>query len=423
MATSDQIAQTLYDYVAGNAPAPSWFDSLRNTDQFNRLWSMVYASRQALEQGMADPAQYLATARANISAVVNQTMPGETALQYGFRPAPSAAPQRSLPDALAPDPERPTNYLDPRNFIPGAQGPAPDLPQTGGAGGTGNQGPGQGGTAAQQDAYASIMQYLNEFNMPASLADWIWRQIQDGTPQSMVQLKLIDRPEFQAEFGKVMNAQRAQGLPINNPGEIIAFRAQYNRLMTDAGLADFFGGNDHADDQLIKNRSINEVTSLINDKYLQVRTAAPEIRNAFATYFGTSGDQALAAFFLNSDTALPVMDQMIQAAQVGGTGQRFGVNLNLAQAQDLGSLGMSAGQLSSGFGQINQEKPLFNETISENKDLTAETTGVGATFGGQPDAQRELEKRLEERNAAFSGGGGALQTQQGFRGLGSARTN
>jgi hypothetical protein len=64
---------------------------------------------------------------------------------------------------------------------------------------------------------------------------------------------------------------------------------------------------------------------------------------------------------------------------------------------------------------------VFDETISETNDLTAEREGVDAAFDLGGDGVDKINKRLEQRRAALDGGGGAV-VSSGQSGFGSARS-
>lgn len=276
---------------------------------------------------------------------------------------------------------------------------------------------------AQLGAQATITQFLDQYGL-ASLGSWAWSRYQElggGTDaMNIITSELTQRPEFAARFPAIAARTKAGLSPIS-PTDYVNYEQGLNQLMHQYGLP--FGQtssqfNGYVTGLLTGDVSLTEAQGRIAQGYSQVENAPQSVRDAFSTYFGVKGDAAMAALFLDPNEALPHLEQMQQAATLGGTGVNFGVNLSKDQALDLAQH-VTTGDGSQQFAQVDQMKSLYGANVGEQGNLTQQT-GVEAAFGLSGDAQDELTRRLQERTAATSGGGGAATTSAGYIGAGSA---
>lgn len=296
----------------------------------------------------------------------------------------------------------PGGGIAPPGYVPPPTGPAATPPLS----------------VAQSDALARLMQILNQYGL-GSLSEWVKAKLVEGASEAQIALELYDRPEFQQRFPAIA-ARRAAGLTPVSPAEILAYERSVSQLMHMAGLPAPFGAGDYAQELLMKDVSIAELSARIEQGFMKVTQAPPEVRAAFGRYFGVNGDNALAAIFLDPNKSLPELEKMAMTSFVGGIGSRYGVNLALDKAKQIADTGLSEAAVWQGYRQLDQLSPLFDETLAEKVDYTKEGVGVDAVFGTQPGAEGQLDQRRRTRVNAFAGSGGALTTQTGVVGLGVA---
>ena len=95
----------------------------------------------------------------------------------------------------------------------------------------------------------------------------------------------------------------------------------------------------------------------------------------------------------------------------------YGIGIGQATAEQLAAMGYSGQTASTGFRQIQAQGAVFDESITENVDLTAEGAGVDAAFGLNQDSADTINRRIQGRVGALSGGGGLAIDQQGIGGV------
>jgi hypothetical protein len=280
-----------------------------------------------------------------------------------------------------------------------------------------SSGPGSG-TQDQNDAFAYISDLLSSYGLPG-LSDWAWDQIVQGSSSDQIIQSMRQQPEYAARFPG-MALRRAAGLNAISEGEYVSYERQAQQLMRAAGMPAGFWDTPEDFAKLIGNDvSVNELNQRITNAYLRVATAPAEVRSAFTNFFGPDGDVAFAAYFLDPDRAMPLLDKAVTEAEIAGTGARFGVGIDEAMAGRLADIGVNLGSANQGFGQLAQRASLFDESVSERRDLQINQEGVAATFGTDTESAGLVQRRQEQRAADFSGQDGAAVTQKGIVGLGS----
>ena len=339
----------------------------------------------------------------------------------------------------------------------------------------------QGGTTQnRRDAEAYISSVFKMFGLPDSLNKWAFELIKAGASADKVLLDLYDRPEFNQRFPAIKE-MRDRGLNPPNPQQYIEYENTAREIAHKAGLPPGFLGDKQMTALISGQVSPSELQGRIDEGYAKVRDADPAVREAFRSYFGVNGDQALATYFLDPEHGATILEEQVRMAEIAGIGHEWvGGWLTAGRSAKLAENGVTAEQARAGFEQIAAMEPLFRETVSERNDLSIEREGVSATFGvdtgenpvdyadnkisgkrfmgndplnGQDgenrtrfgmmnvtvggnveptsgaagagpvqtaaQAKAAIERRRSSRTAAFKGGGGANETRSGT-GLGSA---
>ncbi len=227
---------------------------------------------------------------------------------------------------------------------------------------------------------------------------------------------------FDTRFPAIRMRREANLAPIS-PADYVAYEGHARQLMRAAGLPEgFYDTPDDYTNLLAGDVSLSELNDRINQGFIQVQQAPPEVREAFSEYFGSNGDAALASYFLDPERAVPVLAEEVEIAKIGGASKAFGFQLDKGRAKKIAGTDVSFTEARSAFGNLRSMEPLFTESVSEGVDLTAEGEGVDAAFGlDQGQAAKKLSRRLEERVGTTQGAGGAAAGESGVFGLGSAR--
>lgn len=275
------------------------------------------------------------------------------------------------------------------------------------------------GPGEKRDAILRLTQLLESYGL-GNLTNWITGKLVGGASETEVTIELYQQPEFKARFPAI-EERRKNGFNPISPVEILAYEDQAKELFKAAGITSSELTSNVNIQRLISNNvSAVELQGRLQNGLLKVTQAPPEVKAAFNSYFGTNGESAMAQLFLDPTTAMPELEKMAQTAYAGGIGKKFNIEIAKGIAREIVDTGASEQSIWQGFNQINAMSSVFQESISENVDLTAENQGIGAVFGTNTEAEKILQRRVESRTSQFKGGGGIGATEQGVIGLGVA---
>lgn len=268
-------------------------------------------------------------------------------------------------------------------------------------------------TSGQRSAIAAVKGVLESFGL-GQMADWAWSKIVNGVDINEILFELRQSDIYKARFPG-MEARKAAGLPAISEGEYLEYETKTRQILRGAGLpTGFFDQPGDVAYLMGENLSLAEIQDRVTAAYTQVQMAPQEVRDVMGSYFGPLGDVALAAYALDPDRTLALLSKQVETAKVGGFGRQFGFDLNAGRSGQIVEAGVGGDQSREGFARIRQLDSLFNETISETRDLTKEGEGVAAIFNlGDPEAAQVIERRRKSRSAAFAGSSSYVTSGEG----------
>lgn len=268
----------------------------------------------------------------------------------------------------------------------------------------------------KEDALAYVKGILDSYGL-GSLGDWAWQQIQAGHTGDRVLQDLRQRDEYKQRFAG-MEARQANGFSAISEGEYIAYENSVQQMMRAAGMpVEFYDQPSDFANMIGKNVSASEMQARINDGFLAASQAPADVKDALVSMYGLSQSD-LAAFFLDPDRALPLIERQFQAAQIGGAATRTGFGaVSTAEAEGLAALGVNGEQAQQGFGTLADNKELFTEMVGETTGDISREDQLAAVFGDDADAKAALEQRAGARRSAGSGAQAFSIGQGGSSGL------
>lgn len=268
---------------------------------------------------------------------------------------------------------------------------------------------------------------LFQIDRQGNPSGWLWEQMEQGfdSPEELL-VRLEQTDVYRERFGVILQQKEraAKGEPVYvmSPQEVLAYEQQVTQLMSRSGMPTWFYDEPADFHKLIlADMSPQEVGQRIDDAYEFVLSAPPEVRQTFEEYYGVNqGDAALAAFALDPDRTLRDINKATRTAYVGGMAKRFDIEVDQSAARRIADLPMTEEGITSGLRNVASQANIFNEGITETRDITA-NDGLAAQFEGDAEANRIMEQRvIERRSIDRSSTGGAAIGSQGVVGAGSA---
>jgi hypothetical protein len=271
-------------------------------------------------------------------------------------------------------------------------------------------------------ALDQIRGVLNDYGL-GGLADAYWQKILDNTPESEIFLWLRSTNEYKQRF-PAMAQRAAANLPAISEEEYISYETAARQIMRSAGLPQGFYDQPADFANFIgKDVSIREFNQRVDDGIIAAAKAPQDVRDQLQSLYGVT-EGGLAAFFLDPDRALPVLQRDFQAAQTAAASQRTGFGqLTRDQAERIAATGVTADEAQNRFGQLAQVGEVVKALPGERQDTEiSQETQIAAGFEGSTAAQQAIENKRAGRKAQFEGGGGVLTSEKGLIGAGQATT-
>lgn len=240
----------------------------------------------------------------------------------------------------------------------------------------------------------------------------------EATPDEIL-LAIHDSPEFAERYPGIAKIREYNKAHPEDRRPVPSVRTynEYERTVTGlfhAGGLSALATPEQIGELIANQVSASEVSMRIQNAYVEVQNAPQEVKDAFAEIFGPDSDAVLAGYILDPVRIEPEIEQQIKVAKVVGYGRIAGISVTPELATRGVETGITPTDFKRTFDRLNAVRSIFNETISEQTDLTAGQEGVTAQLGldsGQ--AQEAIQRRVQQRQAAFGGGGGALVDRGG----------
>jgi hypothetical protein len=162
-------------------------------------------------------------------------------------------------------------------------------------------------------------------------------------------------PEFTSRFKGIFSLRDAKqkGAAISVPtiAEFFATEAKMGEVLTGAGLGDLATEN-FLGDIIGKQKSVNEVASLISDVFYSIDYAPKELKSTLSTYFPGADRVSIARAILTGPEGAQALAQKIKGVSVLSAGQQYGISVDLATATDIANRGFDYNSALAGFGQV-----------------------------------------------------------------------
>lgn len=259
---------------------------------------------------------------------------------------------------------------------------------------------------SQQSIYDFMKLTLQSWGL-GSMAHYLMNWAQQGMSSNEIQLRLQDTPEWKQRFAGNEIRQK-QGLSVLNPAQYLAMEDGYRQVLRQYGIPAGFYDNKAATDKWIGGD--------VSASELQTRVAAasdlvnsnPSALQTWSKYYGGGKGGAIAAI-LDTKTALPVLQQQVTAAQIGGAAADQGLQVGRARATTFAQEGVSLAQARQAYSQIASRLPVdqsiasrFGTTFGQGQEENATLLGSGADLNKQASL-------YAMEGAQFSGHGAASQ--------------
>lgn len=270
----------------------------------------------------------------------------------------------------------------------------------------------------EQRATASsfLRTILTQYNM-GELADSVDQLVgQWGSNTTVIAENLRQTQSYKERFKGLIDLQAKGVTDIQNEGEYLNLESQYRQVFRDAGQQNFLGEagssterNAIADIVNKYSLSVNEVKSRVDDA-TRIVAADATTRDAMQRYYNVD-PATLVSYVLDPARTSAKINEMANAAIVGGAATQQGLSLGAEAAGRIGSLRGGTGNLGAEqvSPELSQAAAIQTATSRlaniENTDLTAEESALSA-FNLDATAEEKIRGLQSRERARFGGSSG-----------------
>lgn len=269
-------------------------------------------------------------------------------------------------------------------------------------------------TGTNRDAYLALDTLFKGYGLE-SLAGKIFDYVKNGYSSDTISILLQDTPEYKQRFAANEARQKA-GLPVLSPADYINTENAYRQALRASGLpASFYDSPSDFTEWLSKDVSPTEMQSRIDLASQATQLANPALRTAL-NQMGID-DAHMAAYFLDPDKALPILQKQAATAQIGAAALQSGLTFDQSYAEQLATMGVTAAQAQQGYSQVASELNTMTQLGAAYGQSWSQKQSAESTFGTSAQATAEKAGLIGQEKGAFG-----AQSGTASRGLSQTRT-
>lgn len=261
-------------------------------------------------------------------------------------------------------------------------------------------------TGTNRDAFMALETLFKSYGLE-SLAGKIYGYVKNGMSADTISIMLQDTPEYKARF-KGNEARLKAGLPVLSPADYINTENAYRQTLRASGLpSGFYDSTDDFTDWISKDVSPTEVQSRVDLATQATALANPAYKQAL-NQMGID-DGHMAAYFLDADKSLPLLQKAAATASIGAAALGQGLTFNQSYAEQLATTGVTAAQAQQGYQQVASELGTMKNLAGIYGGQFGQAEEEQSVFGTSAEAVQRKAQLVGQEQGAFSGATGGAQ--------------
>lgn len=261
-------------------------------------------------------------------------------------------------------------------------------------------------SGANKDAFLALESVFKDYGLQ-SLAGKIYDYVKNGYSSDTISILLQDTKEYKDRFA-ANDARIKAGLPVLSPADYINTENAYRQLLRQSGLpAGFYDSNSDFTDWISKDISPTEIQSRVDLATQATTLANPFYKQALNQIGIADGD--MAAYFLDPDRAVPLLQKAAATAAVGSAALSQGLTFDKTYAEQLATSGITASQAQQGYQQVGAELGTLSNLGSIYGQAWTQRESEEAVFGTGAQAGAKKAGLVGQERGAFGGGTGTAK--------------
>lgn len=258
-------------------------------------------------------------------------------------------------------------------------------------------------TTPQRNAYNYLLAMFEDWGL-GTLAPRILEMLQRGLNESAISYELQQTPEYKERF-KANDARRKAGLSVLSPKEYLETERSYRQIMSSAGLPPgFYDSPDDFTKWLSTDVAPAEVKERVDLEVGRANSLDDAAKEVLWRDYGLSPHD-LAAYYLDQERALPILQKINKGMNVGIAAQRQGLQVGVERAQELSGSNL-AGNADQLYGQVAANTREGRRIAEIYGDLYEQKDAEDEAFLGTESARRKRKSLADKEAGTFGGSGG-----------------
>lgn len=252
-----------------------------------------------------------------------------------------------------------------------------------------------------RDAASALIQLFRQYGLDA-LGPKILDYVKKGYGSDTIALLLQDTTEWKQRFSG-NETRRKAGLPVLSPAEYLATERAYRQVAQQYGLpAGFYDSPSDFAGFIGNDMSPQEFQTRVQTASQYAHSQDQSTKDALRRLYGL-GPGDLAAWALDQNRALPLIEKQAKAVAAGAAALRQGLNTSRGYAEHLADLGITGEQAEQGYSTIREMLPTFT-SLGRIYDMDySQNTAEKEIFEGSAAARDTRKKLASQERATFSG--------------------
>jgi hypothetical protein len=266
------------------------------------------------------------------------------------------------------------------------------------------------------DGKAALKAELDAWGL-GGLTDMAWNMQAQGLSGDAITAAIRGTDEWKSRFSGIVQRQKA-GLPAGSESDALAYEQSMHEMLHQYGITGYtqqdyqkwYGGD----------TSVAEMSTRAQAAAKEAYSTAPEALAAVQRLYGiNAGD--LTHYILDTDHALPQIQQKLDAGAIAGSAAAAGVGqLTAQQAQLIGQY-TDPTNAAGALQKIGGQEGLYRGLPGEGGDFSIDDL-IKGYFGGDQATLNAIRMRNQQRD--FSQAGGAVnQSSKGAIGAGAIQSS
>lgn len=262
-------------------------------------------------------------------------------------------------------------------------------------------------TALDESASTILRDQLRQWGL-LSLAPDLDRLIREGLGADAITIQLRETQAYKQRFAANDLREKA-GLPVLSPAEYLAAEDGYRQALRSYGLpSSFYDTPEDFQKFLAKDVSPQEVDARAKAAQQTWLTTDQSVRDTWQSFYGLTDGAAIASI-LDPERALPIVQRMATATQIGAKATQNGLVADRTRYEGYADQGITADQAAQGFAQIGQVEHTDQSIARRFGQTFTQTEEEQARIQGLASAQRKQRELASSETALFKGRASADQ--------------